>query len=112
MDLPNGKSTGVEKTAGLSGDPVSPAGSSSPVHSAPEVIGPSGDEEDGKRVAGETTTTVDEIEDGKGGWFAYLRTRNFWIVLLLGYALFLTPFSDQIPLHSFSPNGEGQTDHS
>lgn len=40
-------------------------------------------------VAGETPVTdVDELAH-RGGWFSYLKTRNFWIVLVLGQVLSL-----------------------
>lgn len=29
----------------------------------------------------------DRIEDSEGGWFAYLKTRNFYVVLALGYVI-------------------------
>lgn len=29
----------------------------------------------------------DMIEDSEGGWFAYLKTRNFYVVLALGYVI-------------------------
>lgn len=56
---------------------VSGEGTSSPTspqlgHAPPEVIA---DQEN----------PVEEIEKGKKGWFAYLKTRNFYIVLVLGY---------------------------
>lgn len=62
---------------------VLPAGDAAPTcaspvnHGAPEFIG----------VNSQTgaTTTIDEIEESKKGWFAYFGTRNFWIVLVLGY---------------------------
>ncbi|MCJ1235656.1 hypothetical protein MMC14_003627 [Varicellaria rhodocarpa] len=41
-------------------------------HGAPEVIG----------IEGERT--VEEIEESKKGWFAYFKTKDFYIVLLLG----------------------------
>lgn len=50
-------------------------------HAPPEVVG----DGEGAGLAGNTHHTVEELEAGtRGGWFAYLRTRNFWIVLLLG----------------------------
>ena len=46
-------------------------------HGAPELI-----ETEGR-------TTVEEIEESKKGWFAYLKTRDFYIVLVLGYVYHL-----------------------
>ena len=42
-------------------------------HGAPEMITMEGG------------TTVEEIEESKKGWFAYFQTRDFYIVLILGY---------------------------
>ena len=47
-------------------------------HGAPEVIG----------IEGERT--VEEIEESKKGWFAYFKTKDFYIVLLLGYVCHLS----------------------
>ena len=54
---------------------------SSPVHGAPELIGMKG-----ASVAQTSRADVEEIDESKKGWFAYFRTRNFYIVLILGYA--------------------------
>ena len=35
----------------------------------------------------EPRADIEDIEESKKGWFAYFRTRNFYIVLVLGYAL-------------------------
>ena len=52
----------------------------SPVnHGAPELIGVNEGSQTG------AITTIDEIEESNKGWFAYFGTRNFWIVLVLGY---------------------------
>ena len=40
----------------------------------------------------ENVTTVGEIEESEKGWFAYFKTRDFYIVLALGYFLFFSPF--------------------
>lgn len=53
---------------------------SSPVHGAPELIGVTNT--DGY---GQPERTVEEIEGRKRGWFAYFKTRDFYIVLVLGY---------------------------
>ena len=55
---------------------------SSPVHGAPEVIGV---KESGDPTAQQSEPiTVEEIDESKQGWIAYLTTRNFYIVLVLG----------------------------
>lgn len=33
-------------------------------------------------------TTVEALANRKKGWFAYVRTKDFWIVLVLGYVPF------------------------
>ena len=70
METQDWKSSACQPTKTTKGLPFS---SSSPVHAQPEARG---------------SATADEIEEGKGGWFAYLRTRNFYIALLLGYMFF------------------------
>ena len=66
MEAQVGKSSTIEQVAPIDYDGKGLTSShSSPVHAQPE-------------------TTADEIEEGKAGWFTYLKTRNFWIVLLLG----------------------------
>ena len=52
----------------------SPTASSPTVHGLPEEVG--------------ATTDVDALAH-QSGWFAYLKTRNFWIVLVLGQVLSL-----------------------
>ncbi|KAL8857606.1 MAG: hypothetical protein Q9178_005771 [Gyalolechia marmorata] len=52
-----------------------------PAHGAPEVTGV---DEDTAAV-----TTVEEVEASKKGWFAYFKTRDFYIVLVLGQILAL-----------------------
>lgn len=64
------KTTAIDRVAPIEDDTKgSPSSSFSPVHATPEVAG---------------TTTADEIEESKTGMFAYMKTRNFYIVLLLG----------------------------
>ena len=52
---------------------------STPAHATPELVGVNGATSKGG------ATTVGEIEVSKKGWFAYFTTRNFYIVLALGY---------------------------
>lgn len=54
----------------------------SPVHGAPELTGVSNASGYGQP---ERTRTVEEIEGRKRGWFAYFKTKDFYIVLVLGY---------------------------
>ena len=71
METHNAKTTATEQVAPIESEAkgLPSSSASSPVHAQPEVTG---------------FETADEIEDGKRGWFAYLKTRNFYIVLLLG----------------------------
>jgi len=34
----------------------------------------------------EPRVDIEDIDESKKGWFAYFRTRNFYIVFVLGYA--------------------------
>ena len=80
METHSRKSSAIEQIAPIIEDTKDlPTSSSSPVHAAPEVIGI------GREADGETAgKTADEVQASRGGWFAYLRTRNFYLVLLLG----------------------------
>lgn len=70
MEAQNGKTTAIEQVAPVRASHDGVLLSSSPIeHAAPKVAG---------------MTTPDEIEDGSRGWFAYIKTKHFWIVLLLG----------------------------
>lgn len=39
---------------------------------------------------GDIGRAIDELENKEKSWFAYLKTRDFYIVLLLGYAKYST----------------------
>ena len=52
---------------------------SSPVHGAPELVGMKGGS-----GAQASRADVEGIDESKKGWFAYFRTRSFYIVLVLG----------------------------
>ena len=59
-----------------------PSTSISSLHAAPEVIGV------GNGAEGESAgEIVNEIQASHRGWFAYFKTREFYLVLLLGYGL-------------------------
>ena len=58
-----------------------PSSSTVPVHAAPEAVGIDDESAGGERDAED----VDAIQGSKGRWFAYLKTREFYTVLLLGY---------------------------
>ena len=81
MDMHNGKPSATEQVDPITDDTKgSPLGSSSDPYATPEVIGIGYGA--GTESAG---VNADEIQASKGGWFAYLKTRNFYLVLILGY---------------------------
>ena len=89
MDTHGGKSSTIAHIDPITGDiKALPSRSSSPTHAAPEITA-IGKGAEGER-AGEN---ADPAEANKGGWFAYLRTRNFYLVLLLGYGITGLPVS-------------------
>ena len=70
-------------------------------HSAPEVVGaPMGNKVEEVAVNDhEVTASEEEIEaTNKGGRFAYFRTRNFYVVLVLGYVFQSSPSRTLHPL--------------
>jgi len=74
----------VETTTARPKDDISPAGSPRLSHGEPQMVdmGTYGEESHGE-------TTVEEVETKTKGWFSFFRTRNFWIVLVLGQILSL-----------------------
>ena len=91
MDTDIGKTSAIEEINPITEDTKDlPSSSPSPQHTAREVIGIR-DGAEGEN-AGEN---ADEILASKGGWFAYLKTRNFYIVLLLGYGSTEFPLSPE-----------------
>lgn len=62
------------------GQGFSSSSEAKPVHGAPEVVGTN---DDANAPEG-ATTSVDELEATKKGRFAYFKTRDFYIVLVLG----------------------------
>ncbi len=62
----------VARPTGKESDKSSGAAST---HGAPEVTGINQDT---------APVTVEEVQASKDGWFAYFKTREFYIVLLLG----------------------------
>ncbi len=88
MDYPGGKTavdsvTPADQTEWSSACP-SPPGE----HAAPHLVGANGGSVGGR----EAPTSVEEIEATEKGWFAYFRTRNFYVVLVLGYELHCRSF--------------------
>ncbi len=87
MDTHGGKSSATGQINPITSDTKDlPSSGSSPMHAAPEVIGIN----DG--AEGEAAEeNADEIPASKRGWFAYVKTRNFYLVLLLGYGIMRVP---------------------
>ncbi|KAI9696437.1 MAG: hypothetical protein M1836_005715 [Candelina mexicana] len=56
--------------------------SSDIVHGQPELIGANGYQHNGER-------TVEAVDEQSKGWFAYFRTKNFYIALIIGQILAL-----------------------
>lgn len=85
MDHSDGKTLPLNEIR-PSDDTRNPRGSTSPLaHAAPETVGVTGEV---GTVPGKSPVTVDEIEESGKGRFAYFRTRNFYVVLGLGYVDF------------------------
>ena len=81
MDIHNGKPSATEQVDPITNDTKELALGISPnPHATPEVIGVGHGA--GSESAG---ANADDIQAGTGGWFAYLKTRNFYLVLILGY---------------------------
>ena len=85
------QTTRAAETKNLGG--LASSNSSPTVHGAPELVrvrdsgaiaAPGGHGERGNGGG----MTVEDIEESKKGWFAYFRTKQFYIVLLLGYVVF------------------------
>ena len=74
MEHYSGKSP-IEQSMPAGDDGGASSSISSPKHGTPNII------EDST-----TATTVEDVDESKKGWTAYFRTRDFYIVLVLGYA--------------------------
>lgn len=62
---------------------------SSPVHGSPELFDiDNGNSNGSVHVGGRT---IEEFEESKRGWFAYFKTKDFYIVLMLGYVNISSP---------------------
>ena len=91
MDTHIGKTSAIEQINPITDDSKDlPLSSAPPQHTVPEVIAIRDRAESGS--AGEN---ADEIQASKAGWFAYLKTRNFYVVLLLGYGSTKFPLSPE-----------------
>jgi len=89
MDTHNGENgkTAVANDVSAGETKGSPSSIAAPVHGAPEVV----DLPNGGDAWRSAEVTASEIDESKKGWFAYLQTRDFYLVLLLGYELFREP---------------------
>lgn len=76
----DGQKTAREAATTLERPGASPSSVAAPVHGAPELLEGIGTTDGYDGLA----TPVDAVDDSKTGWFAYVRTRDFYIVLLLG----------------------------
>ena len=83
MDTHRGELTAIEQIPSAPRDTKGfPSSSTVPVHATPEVVGI-----DDKPAGERDADHVDAIQGSKGRWFAYLKTREFYYVLLLGYGI-------------------------
>ena len=81
MTSKTGKSSGVERDASVEGfKPSLQAESPTSIDKADNGASSS---------TNQVPSTADELDKGDKRWFAYLRTRNFWLVLVLGQVLAL-----------------------
>ena len=78
MKMTSTKATGIEPFAPIENDGKVPTETLTvPIeHTQSQMISGNGEEQ--------AAETVQELQESKKGYFAYLRTRNFYIVLLLG----------------------------
>ncbi|KAL8659229.1 MAG: hypothetical protein Q9202_007224 [Teloschistes flavicans] len=85
MESRNKEGGAIEHYAPASAERRSPSvGEVTAAHGSPQTIGTEGNES-GEPIV----TTVDELEASKEGRFAYFKTRDFYIVLVLGQVLAL-----------------------
>ena len=83
MDTHGGDLTAIEHIPTVSHDTKEfPSSSTVPVHATPEVVGI-----DDKPASERNGDHLSAIQGSKGRWFAYLKTREFYLVLLLGYGI-------------------------
>ena len=87
MDAQRGDVSAIEDIHPNIRDTKELASSSSvPVHAAPELL------EIDNGAQGESAGDIaDEIQASKKGWFAYFKTKDFYLVLLLGYGFPILP---------------------
>ena len=83
MDTHRGDLTAIEQNPSVSRDTKEfPSSSTVPVHDTPEPV-----RIDDKSAGERDADHVDAIQGSKPRWFAYLKTREFYLVLLLGYGI-------------------------
>ena len=87
MDTHHRDLTAIEQIPSVSRDTKeSPSSSTVPVHDTPEDV-----RIDDKSAGERDADHVDAIQGSKAHWFAYLKTREFYLVLLLGYGIRRSP---------------------
>ena len=82
-DATNGKSSAIRTTAAGYDVEKSPSQDVYPTHRPPRVVGTEDDGLGSDDLGGQST--IDAVDDSKKGFFAYFKTRDFYIVLVLGY---------------------------
>ncbi|KAI4215341.1 MAG: hypothetical protein LQ351_002241 [Letrouitia transgressa] len=85
MGATPGKQDVVEHDAPANEDQGSSSSSAQAGHGTPQIIGANNGADVGEGIV----TSLDEIEERHRGWFAYFKTRDFYIVLVLGQVLAL-----------------------
>lgn len=75
-----GKQDVVEHYAPTNEDQGSSSSSAQARHGTPQITRGNNGASDGEGIV----TPLDEIEERHQGWFAYFKTRDFYIVLVLG----------------------------
>lgn len=80
MGATPGKQDVVEHDAPANEDQGSSSSSAQAGHGTPQIIGANNGADVGEGIV----TSLDEIEERHRGWFAYFKTRDFYIVLVLG----------------------------
>ena len=73
----NGK-TAVANTVSASEPKALPLNDNPSAHGAPEIVDYNGNHTYNGGV------TAEDIDESKEGWFAYIKTKDFYVVLLLG----------------------------
>ena len=82
-DAANGKSSAIQTTTAGYDVESYPSNNPYSTHGPPRVISVENDGLGGDERVGQST--IDAVDDSKKGLFAYFQTKDFYIVLVLGY---------------------------